>query len=132
MNPRSAAPTKEVTMARLLPLLIFLVVALVLLFSRQAAPIRPQDSRTYRPRSRKRSRTGDAGGGVMLLRRRDLAGLRDAYSGESLDASRPLVHCDACQSLYHADSARVLARENGGRCAGCNSVGFSAVQVVAD
>ncbi len=119
-------------MARLLPLLIFVVVALVLLFSRHAASVRPQDSRTYRPRSRQRNRANDAGGGVMLLRRRDLAGLRDAYSGEPLDASRPLVHCDACQSLYHADSARVLARENGGRCAGCNSVGFSAVKVVAD
>ena len=58
--------------------------------------------------------------------------LRDAYSGEPLDASRPLVRCDACQSVYHADSARVLARENGGRCVSCNSTGFCAVRVVAD
>lgn len=119
-------------MARLLPLLILLVVGLVLLLSRQAAMMRPQDDRTYRPRSRRRGHGRNAAGGVTLLRRRDLAGLRDAYSGESLDASRPLVHCDACQSVYHADSARILARENGGRCVGCNSAGFSAVKVIAD
>jgi hypothetical protein len=119
-------------MARLLPLLIFLVVALVLLFGRQAASVRPQDSRTYRPRSRRRSRASAAGGGVMLLHKRDLEGRRDAYSGAPLDAARPLVHCDACQSLYHADSARILARENGGRCVGCGSTGFSAVKIIAD
>jgi len=119
-------------MARLLPLLILVVVGLVLLLTRQAAALRPQDGRTYRPRSRSRKRGGEDAGGVTLLRRRDLVGLRDAYSGESLDASRPLVHCDECQSLYHADSARILARENGGRCVGCSSTGFSAVKVVAD
>jgi len=119
-------------MARLLPLLIFVIVGLVLLLSRQAATLRPQDSRTYRPRSRSGRRGRDAAGGVTLLRRRDLAGLRDAYSGEPLDASRPLVHCDACQSVYHADSARILARDNGGRCVGCSNTGFSAVKVVAD
>jgi hypothetical protein len=119
-------------MARLLPLLIFLIVGLALLLSRQSAVLRPQDGRTYRPRSGARRQGRNAAGGVTLLRRRDLAGLRDAYSGESLDASRPLVHCDACQSVYHADSARILARENGGRCVGCKSTGFSAVKVVAD
>lgn len=119
-------------MARLLPLLIFLVVALVLIMSRQAASLRPQDSRTFRPRSRARSRERSAAGGVTVLRRRDLAGLRDAYSGETLDVSRPLVHCDACQSVYHADSARILARENGGRCVGCSNTGFSAVKVISD
>jgi hypothetical protein len=120
------------TMVRLLPLLLFLIVGLVLLMNRQAAPVRSHEGRTYRPRSRSRSRARDSTGGVTLLRRRDLAGLRDAYSGESLDASRPLVHCDACQSVYHADSARILARENGGRCVGCNKAGFSAVRVIAD
>jgi len=119
-------------MARLLPLLLFLIVGLVLIASRQAAPARTRDWRTFRPRARARSRSGDSAGGVTLMHRRDLAGVRDAYSGEPLDASRPLVRCDACQSVYHADSARVLARENGGRCAGCNSTGFSAVRIVFD
>jgi hypothetical protein len=119
-------------MARLLPLLVFLIVGLILIVNRQASVARPRDWRTYRPRARTRNRAGDAAGGVTLLRLRELAGLRDAYSGEPLDASRPLVRCDACQSVYHADSARVLARENGGRCVSCNSTGFCAVRVVAD
>lgn len=119
-------------MARLLPLLVFLIVGLVLIVSRQASTARSRDGRTYRPRARERDRAGDATSGVTLLHGRDLAGLRDAYSGEPLDASRPLVRCNGCQSLYHADSARVLARENGGRCAGCGGTSFSAVKVIQD
>jgi hypothetical protein len=117
-------------MARLLPLLVFLIVGLLLVVSRQANTVRSRDGRTFRPRSRARSRAGEAAAGVTLLRRRDLAGLRDAYSGEALDPARPLVRCNGCQSLYHADSARVLARENGGRCAGCGGSSFSAVKVI--
>lgn len=119
-------------MARLLPLLVFLIVGLVLIVSRQAAAVRPRDGRTYRPRSRARSRADEAAAGVTLLHRRDVAGLRDAYSGEPLDAGRPLVRCSGCQSVYHADSARVLARENGGRCAGCGGSAFSPVKVIPD
>ena len=116
-------------MARLLPLLAFLVIGLILMLTRQDGTVRPRDSRTYRPRARAGRRSGgDAG--VTLLRRRDLAGLRDAYSGEPLDPARPLVRCEGCRSVYHADSAGVLARDNGGRCAACGSTEFAAVTVV--
>jgi hypothetical protein len=119
-------------MARLLPLLAFLVIGLVLVLLRQDATVRPRDGRTYRPRGRARDRGGRSDAGVTLLRRRDLAGLRDAYSGEPLDPSRPLLTCGHCQSVYHADSAGVLARDNGGRCASCGATDFSAVKVIAD
>jgi hypothetical protein len=117
-------------MARLLPLLVFLVIGLVLMLARRDATVRPRDGRTYRPRARAGKRGGDPG--VTLLRRRDLAGLRDAYSGQPLDASRPLVICTGCQSVYHADSAGVLARDNGGRCASCGGDVFSAVKIITD
>lgn len=116
-------------MARLLPLLAFLVIGLILMLTRQDGTARPRDGRTYRPRARAGRRSGgDAG--VTLLRRRDLAGLRDAYSGQPLDPTRPLVTCAGCQSVYHADSAGVLARDNGGRCAACGSTDFAAVKVL--
>jgi len=119
-------------MARLLPLLAFLVIGLVLLLARQGATVRPRDGRTFRPRARTRSRGAGGDAGVTLLRRRDLAGLRDAYSGQPLDPARPLVTCAACQSVYHADSAGVLARDNGGRCANCGGTDFAAVRLMAD
>ena len=118
-------------MARLLPLLAFLVIGLILMLTRQDGTARPRDGRTYRPRARAGRRSGgDAG--VTLLRRRDLAGLRDAYSGQPLDPTRPLVTCTGCQSVYHADSAGVLARDNGGRCASCGGSTFSAIKIIAD
>jgi len=118
-------------MARLLPLLAFLVIGLILMLTRQDGTARPRDGRSYRPRARARRRDGgDAG--VTLLRRRDLAGLRDAYSGQPLDPTRPLVTCTGCQSVYHADSAGVLARDNGGRCASCGGNVFAAVKIIAD
>jgi hypothetical protein len=121
-----------VTMARLLPLLVFLVVGIVLMVARQSSPARPRDRRTYRPHARARARRGPADAGVYAVRHRDLAGLRDAYSGEPLDPSRPLVRCGGCQSLYHSGSAGVLARENGGRCAACGGTDFAAVKVIGD
>lgn len=118
-------------MARLLPLLAFLVIGLILMLTRREGTVRPRDGRTYRPRARAgRRAAGDAG--VTLLRRGDLAGLRDAYSGQPIDPSRPLVTCAGCQSVYHAVSAGVLARDNGGRCASCGGSVFSAVKVIAD
>ena len=119
-------------MARLLPLFVFLVVGIVLMVARQSSPARPRDWRTYRPHARSRARSGSADAGVYAVRRRDLAGLRDAYSGEPLDPSRPLVRCGGCQSLYHSSSASVLARENGGRCAACGGKDFAAVKVIGD
>lgn len=118
-------------MARLLPLLAFLVIGLILILIRQDGIVRPRDGRTYRPFTRARKRAG-GDGGVTLMRRRDLAGLRDAYSGEPLDPTRPLVTCSGCRSVYHADSAAVLARDNGGRCVSCGGTVFSAVNVIPD
>jgi hypothetical protein len=119
-------------MARLLPLLIFLVVSVVLFMARQSASSRPRDGRTYRPRARSRGRARPDDGGLASVRRDELTGLRDAYSGEPLDAARPLVRCSGCRALYHADSAAVLARDNGGRCAACGGTDFAAVKVLAD
>ncbi|HSJ97096.1 MAG TPA: hypothetical protein VLC53_08485 [Myxococcota bacterium] len=119
-------------MARLLPLLIFLLIAVVLYLARRAAPSRPRDGRTYRPRTRSRGRARPEDGGLASVRRDELTGLRDAYSGEPLDATRPLVRCSSCRALYHADSAGVLARDNGGRCAACGSTDFAAVKVLHD
>ena len=119
-------------MARLLPLLIFLLVAVVLYMARRSAPARPRDARTYRPRARSRGRARPDDGGLAAVRRDELTGLRDAYSGEPLDATRPLVRCSSCRVLYHADSAGVLARDNGGRCAACGGTDFAAVKVLGD
>jgi hypothetical protein len=119
-------------MARLLPLLIFLLVVVVLYVTRRSAPSRPRDGRTFRPRARSRGRARPDEGGLAAVRAEELAGLRDAYSGEPLDAARPLVRCVGCRVLYHADSAGVLARDNGGRCAACGGTEFAAVKVHAD
>lgn len=119
-------------MARLLPLLIFLLVGFVMFMARQSASSRPRDGRTYRPWARSRGRARPDDGGLAAVRRDELTGLRDAYSGEPLDAARPLVRCSGCRALYHADSAGVLARDNGGRCAACGGTDFAAVKVLAD
>jgi hypothetical protein len=121
-------------MARLLPLLIFIVIGIVLLMARQAARRGSANGSTYRPRWRFRTRTsgsdtvGDQAPAVV--RRAELADLRDAYSGEQLDAARPLVRCAGCLAIYHTESAAVLARENGGRCAACGDTRFDAVRVI--
>jgi hypothetical protein len=132
LNSTATAPNMGTTMARLLPLLLFLLVGVVLMVTRQAPPGATRDARTFRPRGRARARSAVGDDGVVTLRRRDLAGLRDAYSAEPLDAARPLVRCSGCQSLYHAHSATVLARENGGRCAACGATGFAAVRILED
>jgi hypothetical protein len=120
-------------MARLLPLLLFFGFAIFMAVLRQPGRREPRDPRAYRPRTRTRSgfsagkRHGKAS---HTLRRADLVGLRDAYSGEPLDPDRPLVRCTGCGVLYHAESAAVLARENGGRCAACGRTDFRAVMLV--
>lgn len=119
-------------MARLIPLLLFLLVGLVLILRGPGAPSRPRDPRSYRPRARARSHRPAGAGGTTVLRARELEGLRDAYSGEPLDPARALVRCEACAAVYHADNAAVLARDNGGRCAACGGLDFAAVRVVRD
>jgi hypothetical protein len=117
-------------MARLLPLLIFLLVSIVLLMTRRSDSSRPRDGRTFRPRAGTHRRARAAEGGLDAVRRDELAGLRDAYSGEPLDPSRPLVRCTGCRAIYHADNAGVLVRDNSGRCAACGGTDFAAVTLV--
>jgi hypothetical protein len=117
-------------MARLLPLLVFVLVAMVLAMTRRSGAERPRDARAFRPRAGTRRRARPADGEPAAVRRDELAGLRDAYSGEPLDPARPLVRCEGCRAVYHADSAGVLARDNGGRCAACGGTDFAAVTLV--
>jgi hypothetical protein len=117
-------------MARLLPLLVFVLVGVLLLMTRRTGSSRPRDARAFRPRASSRSRARPADGEPAAVRRDELAGLRDAYSGEPLDPARPLVRCAGCRAVYHADSAGVLARDNGGRCAACGGTEFVAVTLV--
>jgi hypothetical protein len=117
-------------MARLLPMLVFVLVGVLLLVARRTGSSRPRDARAFRPRAWTRQRTRPEDAGLATVRHDELNGLRDAYSGESLDSSRPLVRCTGCRAIYHADSAGVLARDNGGRCAACGGTEFAAVAVV--
>jgi hypothetical protein len=121
-------------MARLLPLLIFLVLAIFLALQRPGSPSGPRDPRAYRPRRRFRDWLGGEArrNGSAILRRAELEGIRDAYSGEPIDPARPLVRCAACRVLYHAASARVLARDNHGRCAACGGSSYQAVTLRDD
>ena len=121
-------------MARLLPLLIFVVLAIFLVLQRPGSSSRARDPRAYRPRRRFRDwRGGNARRGEpAILDRADLEGIRDAYSGEPIDPARPLVRCATCRVLYHAESARVLSRENQGRCAACGGSDYEAVTLRAD
>ena len=121
-------------MARLLPLLIFLALAIFLALQRPGSPSGPRDPRAYRPRRRFRDWLGGEArrNGSAILRRAELEGIRDAYSGEPIDPARPLVRCAACRVLYHAESARVLARDNHGRCAACGGSSYQAVTLRDD
>ena len=120
-------------MARLLPFLIFLGVALWLAMASQRRTTARRDPRAFRPRARFREwfdrRASEE---AFRVRRRDLAGLRDAYSGAALDPARPLLRCTRCLAYYHADSAAVLGRENSARCLGCGGTDFRAVEVTND
>jgi hypothetical protein len=119
-------------MGRFLPLLLFLVVAACLLLYRPGPGSGPRDPRAYRPRRRFRDRFGVGAppGEPAVVSRAELEGLRDAYSGEPIDPTRPLVRCSGCRVLYHAESARVLARENAGRCAACGGMSYQAVALL--
>jgi hypothetical protein len=119
-------------MGRFLPLLLFLVVVACLLLYRPRSGSR--DPRAYRPRRRFGDWLGGGGprDGPAVLRRADLEGLRDAYSGEPIDPARPLVRCSACRVLYHAESARVLSHENQGRCAACGGTRYQAVTLLGE
>jgi hypothetical protein len=122
-------------MARILPFLVFIVMAVV--FAMAFTSTRRGPRGTHRPRARWRFGTGDAPppaqpGTGHSVPRAQLAGLRDAYSSEPLDAARPLARCGACQALYHTESVQALRRENHGRCAVCGSTDLGPVRIADD
>ena len=120
------------TVARLVPFLIFAAFAIFTLVANQRRSRPQRDARAWRPRSRSHARQGrgadgpDASG-TDLVRPGDVVGVRDAYSGAVIDITKPLVRCAHCRAFYHADSAAVLVHENAGRCASCGRTCFRAV-----
>jgi hypothetical protein len=123
-------------MARLLPILVFLGIAVILAIASWRRVGEARDGRAWRPRARYRGPGGRAAeaadADAFTVQARDIAGIRDAYSGETLDPSRPLARCAACRAFYHADSAAVLARENSGRCSSCGGADLRAVTLARD
>ncbi|MFN0300096.1 MAG: hypothetical protein ACKVQU_07045 [Burkholderiales bacterium] len=91
---------------------------------------------TYRPRARWRDwffGPGDRSaqrGLAHVVKRAELAGVRDAYSSASIDPDRPLYRCAACQSFYHDASVSALARANHHRCAVCGGTDIGPVRIV--
>jgi DNA-directed RNA polymerase subunit RPC12/RpoP len=130
------------TVARLIPIFLFAFFAFLLFRSVAGRPgvggARPRDWRTYRPRNSGRSgawrkqRDGAQDASPFMVRAAELEGLRDAYSGAPIDATRPLLRCVDCSAIYHSDSARVLDRDNAGRCSSCGGRDFRAVVVQRD
>jgi hypothetical protein len=120
--------------ARLLPILIFAAFAIFMMIMGQRRDTPSRDGRTWRPRTRSRARPGDDAKyeGPITVSPGDIAGVRDAYSGSTLDAARPLVQCANCLAFYHSDSVAVLVRENSGHCASCGSTAFRAVAIARD
>jgi hypothetical protein len=111
-------------MARLLPILLLLAVGIAFLLAVTRATRGPRSRYTYRPRGKwgADSRQGTAGPGtVHVVHRREIAGLRDAYSSAPLDPDAPLARCGGCQAFYQAPSVASLQRENQGRCVVCGS-----------
>ena len=86
-------------------------------------PRQPRD--THRP-------TGRAGGNMTWknvngvdaanLKEKDIEGLQDAYSGESLSLLKGVIQCNSCKVFYHKSSLEVLKAENSGACVSCGSV----------
>jgi hypothetical protein len=121
-------------MARLLPLLIAaaLVAGLAWLLRRALQAPPPAGGRgTFRPHARWRRPAADAApaGAVQVLRRAQLAGLRDAYSSAPIDPDAELFACTRCQAVYHHHSVVALERDNDGRCVGCGGRAFGPVRV---
>lgn len=125
---------RETTLARLLPLLLLALAALLIAaIARQQAP-RPRSDRTYRPHAdgwgakRRPARTDS--GSHWLWPRADLAGVRDAYSSAAIDPDQPLYGCGGCQALYHQASLQALRTDNRGRCVLCGSPDLRTVRVL--
>ena len=131
---RTASSQTGANVARLLPILIFAGFAIFMMIMGQRRDAPPRDGRTWRPRARSRARRSDdvKYEGPIAVSSADIAGLRDAYSGATLDAARPMVQCATCRAFYHSDSVTILVRENAGRCASCGGTAFRAVAIAHD
>jgi hypothetical protein len=131
---RTASSQTGANVARLLPILIFAGFAIFMMIMGQRRDAPSRDRRTWRPRARSRTRRGEDAkyDGPITVSPGDIAGLRDAYSGSTLDSARPLVQCVNCLAFYHSDSVTALVRENSGRCASCGSTAFRAVAIARD
>lgn len=121
-------------MARFFPLLIAaaVVAGLAWLLRRALQTPPPAGGHgTYRPHARRGRSTADAAaaGAVHVMSRRQLAGLRDAYSSAPIDPDAELLACARCQAVYHRHSIDELERDNGGRCIGCGGKAFGPVRV---
>ena len=107
-------------MARLVPLLILFALLAVLAVAWRGA--RPRSDHVYRPRSKPFGRQASASGATdWVARRAELAGVRDAYSSETINPDRVLYRCGGCLAWYHDSSVEALERDNAGRCAACGS-----------
>ena len=51
----------------------------------------------------------------------DIAGLKDAFTGEPLSVALGLCQCLNCKVYYHQSSVDFLKQENNGKCAACSS-----------
>ena len=131
---RTSSSHTGANVARLLPILIFAGFAIFMMIMGQRRDTPSRDRRTWRPRARSRARRSEDAkyDGPITVSPGDIAGLRDAYSGSTLDAARPLVQCVNCRAFYHSDSVTALVRENAGRCASCGSTAFRAVTISRD
>ena len=131
---RTSISRTNANVARLLPILIFAGFAIFMMIMGQRRDTPSRDGRTWRPRARSRARRSDDAKyeGPITVSPADIAGLRDAYSGATLDAVRPMVQCATCRAFYHSDSVTILVRENAGRCASCGSTEFRAVAIAHD
>ena len=124
-------------MARVWPLLLLFGVFFVLIavLRRYGGPPRSGVAGTasYRPRPAPAasSRTSDVDDDApLVMRRAELAGLRDAYSSAPIDAAQSLLACARCQALVHGASLQVLRESNQGRCPVCTHRGFRRVHVI--
>jgi hypothetical protein len=131
---RPSSSRTGVNVARLLPFLIFAGFAIFMMIMGQRRDAPSRDGRVWRPRARSRARRSEDAKyeGPITVGPGEIMGLRDAYSGSTLDAARPLVQCATCRAFYHSDSVTVLVRENSGRCASCGGTAFRAVAIVRD
>lgn len=69
---------------------------------------------------------------VHIVKRSELAGVRDAFSSAPIDPGAALARCGKCLSLYHETSRAALERENHGRCVVCSSTDLGRVSLVDD